>query len=137
MGGDGSHVRGLEPAIFLDLMKGHGFQWWFGAHDYDRLELAVDFSGFAPDEKLADIKFGHVRLPLEIILLIATQSAEEAGSQWSGSMAVVAGRRRSYVIGMTKHLRRFTGRLLSGWLRRCGRGHRLRCGSYGNPLHDL
>ncbi|BFT62605.1 hypothetical protein PMm318_A33640 [Pseudomonas moorei] len=41
-------------------MVSHGSQWRFGAHDYDSLELTVDFSGFAPNKKLADIKFRHV-----------------------------------------------------------------------------
>ena len=60
MGGDGGNFRIFEPAIFLDLVIGHGFLWWLGAHDYHCLELAFDFSGFAPDKKFADIKFRHV-----------------------------------------------------------------------------
>lgn len=57
---DGRNVRGLEPAIFLDLVIGHGGQGGFGAHDNDSLEFAFDLSGFAPDKKFADIKFRHV-----------------------------------------------------------------------------
>jgi len=60
LGGEGCDVGGFEPAIFLDLMIGHGFQRRFGAHHDHGLEFAVDFPGFAPDEKLADIKFRHV-----------------------------------------------------------------------------
>lgn len=60
LGCDRGDVGGLEPAIFLDLVIGHGGQWWFGAHDNDCLEFAFDFSGFAPDKKFTDIKFRHV-----------------------------------------------------------------------------
>lgn len=58
--GDGGNFRGFEPAVFFNLMIGHGFQRWLGAHDNHSLEFAIDLSGFAPDKKLADIKFRHV-----------------------------------------------------------------------------
>jgi len=59
-GGNGGELRGFEPAIFLDLVAGHGRQWRFGAHDNDGLELTLDFPGFTPDKKFTDIKFRHV-----------------------------------------------------------------------------
>ena len=72
LGRDGGNVRRLEPAVFLDLVIRHGFQRRFGTHDNDCLVLAIDFSGFTPDKKFADIKFRHVAAFLWKILLCLT-----------------------------------------------------------------
>lgn len=92
---DGGDVRGFEPAIFLDLVIRHCSQWRFGAHDNDRLEFALDFSGFAPDKKFTDIKFRHVAaFPWKYsVVLNAVRLGN--GFHWFGSMAVVACRRLS------------------------------------------
>mgnify|MGYP003611076791 CR=1 FL=1 len=94
-GGDGSDVRGLEPAILLDLVIRHRGKRWFGTHDNDCLEFAFDLSGFAPDKKFTDIKFRHVAaFPWKyIVVLNAVRPGDEF--HWSGSMAVVACRRLS------------------------------------------
>lgn len=94
LSGEGGDVRGLEPAVFLDLVIAHGFQGRLGAHDNHCLELAVDLSGFAPNKIFADIKFRHVAaFPWKYIVVFNDALRWPGVFAWIGSMAAVAGRR--------------------------------------------
>ncbi|CAI8746200.1 hypothetical protein EMIT0P4_160050 [Pseudomonas sp. IT-P4] len=94
LGRHGGDIRGFEPAILFDLVIGHGLERWFGAHDNHGLEFTLDFSGFTPDEKLADIKFRHVAdFPWKNIVVVNATRFSADPFYWAGSMAAVARRR--------------------------------------------
>jgi len=94
LGRNRSDIRGFEPAILFDLVIGHGLERWFGTHDNHGLEFTLDFSGFTPDKKLADIKFRHVAdFPWKYIVVVNAIRLVADPFYWAGSMAVVARRR--------------------------------------------
>ncbi len=71
LGRDGGDIRCFEPAILFDLVIRHSLERWFGPHDNHGLEFTLDFSGFTPDKKLADIKFRHVAdFPWKYIVVV-------------------------------------------------------------------
>jgi hypothetical protein len=61
----GGKFGGLEPAVLLYLVITDRNPSLFGAHDDNRLILALYLPAFTPDKKLANIKFSHYYLPLD------------------------------------------------------------------------